>query len=244
MPARQERTASLTSNRGSFTLHAMFSVWRLLSATGSPAAVCFAWLFLLRSCSITGGTEATPRPFDAAFVRLSASEVAALPLATHFSAPMGAENGALTYNAQPFRIRRHLGDDLNGIGGWNSDLGDPVCASGAGRVVYAGVPSEGWGNMVVLAHRVPDAASPRGWRVYQTVYAHLETVLVRHGETVPRGRRLGTVGTAGGRYLAHLHFEVRESLSVYPGPGYSDAPLDRVSPESFLIEHGLPSSPE
>jgi hypothetical protein len=46
------------------------------------------------------------------------------------------------------------------------------------------------------------------------------------------------VGTAGGRYLAHLHFEIRESRSVYPGPGYSDHPLDRVSPATFQKERG------
>lgn len=176
-------------------------------------------------------------PFDAAFLRLDAGEVSGLPLAARFEMPMGTELGGLTYNAQPFRTTRHLGDDLNGIGGWNSDQGDPVYASGTGRVIYAGVPSDGWGNMVILGHRVPDGSSPQGYRVMQTVYAHLESILVKCGETVPRGKMLGTVGTANGRYLAHLHFEVRESLSVYPGMGYSDEPQDRVSPEAFVKEH-------
>ena len=146
------------------------------------------------------------QPFDAAFVRLSAAEVAALPLAVQFDPPLGGEQGALTYDAQPFRTTRHLGDDLNGIGGWNSDLGDPVFASGTGRVVYAGVPGEGWGNMVILAHRVPEAAATGGDAVYLSVYAHLEKILVKAGELVPRGRQLGTVGTANGHYFAHtLH---------------------------------------
>ena len=182
------------------------------------------------------------RPFDAAFVRLSAEEVAALPTAVRFEAPTGAEHGALTYNAQPFRTTRHLGDDLNGIGGWNSDLGDPVYASGTGRVIYCGVPSEGWGNMVILGHRVPEPGAPSGFRVIETVYAHMETVLVKSGETVQRGQKIGTVGTANGHYLAHLHFEVRESRSVYPGAGYSDAGLDRVSPEQFIAAHSPPEA--
>lgn len=177
-------------------------------------------LFLLNFCEHTP-SEKTPAhpPFDAAYLRLTPAEVASLPLAVRFEAPMGSEQAALTYNAQPFRVTRHLGDDLNGIGGWNSDLGDPVYAAATGKVIYAGWPSDGWGNMVVLAHRVPDASAPEGWRVYQAVYAHLDKILVQHGAVVPRGAKLGTVGTAGGRYLAHLHFEIRESRSVYPGPG-------------------------
>ncbi len=185
-------------------------------------------------CSCGREREAASLPFDAAFVRLSAEESAALPLAVSFQSPMGGEQGALVYNAQPFRTTRHLGDDLNGIGGWNSDLGDPVFAAGAGRVIYSGVPGPGWGNMIILAHRVPEADGPQ---VYQTIYAHLEKRLVQHGETVKRGQIIGSVGTAEGRYLAHLHFEVRRSRSVYPGLGYADAPLDRVSPDAFVRAH-------
>src|SRR3954469_23064323 len=138
---------------------------RLFSATlglsGSILLISSVWLWLLRGCDPGEHREAAViPPFDAAFVRLSPAEVASLPLAMHFVAPMGAENGALTYNARPFRSSRHLGDDLNGIGGWDSDLGDPVYASGDGRVVYTGNPSEGWGKMMMLAHRVPDADMP------------------------------------------------------------------------------------
>jgi hypothetical protein len=177
------------------------------------------------------------RPFDAAFIRLSPLEVAALPLAVRFDPPLGSEDGALTYNAQPFRTTRHLGDDLNGIGGWNSDFGDPVYAAGAGKVVYSGVPSEGWGKMLIIAHRVPKHAASNEYRLFQTVYAHMDRVLVKEGDLVKRAQSIATVGSAAGKYFAHLHFELRESGSVYPGAGYSDAALDRVSPESFIREH-------
>lgn len=174
------------------------------------------------------------RPFDPAFHRLSPIEVARLPLATRFDVPMGSEHGALTYNAQPFRINRHLGDDLNGIGGLNSDLGDAVYASGFGRVVYAGVPGPGWGKMIILAHRMREED---GTKVIQTVYAHLDQILVKPDQMVQRGEKIGTVGTADGQYLAHLHFEVREGPYVNPSVGYADAPLNRVSPELFLKMH-------
>jgi hypothetical protein len=197
----------------------------------------FALALLLGSCGPRQEQGVALPPFDAAFARLSPEEIVLLPLATSFEMPMGGEQGALVYNAQPFRTTRHLGDDLNGVGGWNSDLGDPVYAAGNGRVIYSGVPGPGWGNMIILAHRVPDAESARGWRIYQTVYAHLETRLAGTGDQVRRGAKIGTVGTANGRYFAHLHFEVRRSTSVYPGLGYADAPLDRVSPETFLAAH-------
>jgi peptidase M23-like protein len=177
----------------------------------------------------------TSKPLDPAFVRLTPCEVATLPLATRFDMPMGSEHGALTYNARAFRIERHLGDDLNGIGGGNSDLGDVVYAAGAGRVVYAGSPGPGWGKMILIAHRLPDGdeAGP----VVQTMYAHLESIRVRTGENVQRGDEIGTVGTAEGAYLAHLHFEVRVGPYVNPGQGYADTPLNRVAPEQFIRAH-------
>ncbi len=176
-------------------------------------------------------------PFDPAFLRLTPIEIATLPLAVRFDAPMGSQAGALTYNARPFRIARHLGDDLNGIGGGNSDKGDPVYAVGEGRVVYLGEPGQGWGKMLILAHRVMDLERPEQEKVVQTVYAHLETFLVKGGQEVRRGMPIGTVGTANGAYLAHLHFEIREGPYVNPGPGYADAPLNRVSPEKFLLQY-------
>ena len=179
----------------------------------------------------------TPKPLDPAFLRLSPMEVAMLPLAVRFDPPMGSEHGALTYNAQPFRVTRHLGDDLNGIGGQNSDFGDPVYAAGAGKVVYAGVPGEGWGKMIILAHRLPESMDGSQATVVQTVYAHLEESWVRTDQLVQRGEQIGTVGTADGQYLAHLHFEVRQGPYVNPGVGYADSALNRVSPEKFLADH-------
>ena len=173
--------------------------------------------------------------FDPAFIRLSALEIAQLPLAIRFDQPMGSEHGALTYNAQRFRLNRHLGDDLNG--GLNSDLGDPVYAAGFGRVVYAGEPDPSWGKMIILAHRVPDPENSAKVRVIQTVYAHLQEMFVRPDQLIQRGEKIGTVGSADGRYLAHLHFEVRDGPYVNPGVGYASSPLNRLSPESFILQH-------
>jgi murein DD-endopeptidase MepM/ murein hydrolase activator NlpD len=104
-------------------------------------------------------------------------------------------------------------------------------------VVYHGIPSDGWGNMLILAHRVTDTSAPCGYRLFETVYAHMQAILVDYGAEVERGQLIGKVGTANGKYFAHLHFEVRESRSIYPGAGYADAPLDRVSPDAFIAMH-------
>lgn len=164
-------------------------------------------------------------------------ELAKAPRATRVDFPMGSEFGALTYNAQPFQENRHLGEDLNGIGGQNSDLGDPVYAASAGLVIFAGPASEGWGNVVILQHR--DAES----RPFQTFYGHLDSISQRVGARVDRGSQLGTVGTANGRYLAHLHFEWRDAVNLGVGPGYSPFAMGRRDGEGALKAlRGAPES--
>lgn len=178
-------------------------------------------------------------PFDPALVRLSPVEVASLPLAVRFDHPLGSAHGALTYDAQPFLLNRHLGSDLNGIGGGNTDLGDPVYAAGDGRVIFAGDGGAGWGLMVIVAHRLgePGAPLPLPPRVVQTVYAHLQSFSVEPLQVVTRGQKIGAVGTGGGLYFAHLHFEVREGTVVNPAEGYANQPLNRLPPEPFLEQH-------
>jgi len=46
-------------------------------------------------------------------------------LADAFDYPVGKPDAKQYYNAQPFGKNYHLGDDWNGKGGGNTDLGDP-----------------------------------------------------------------------------------------------------------------------
>ena len=65
------------------------------------------------------------------------------------------------------------------------------------------------------------AYEENGVRKYvQSYYGHVETMLVRPGDDVRRGQQIATVGTANGAYLAHLHFEMREFITPFVGPGY------------------------
>jgi murein DD-endopeptidase MepM/ murein hydrolase activator NlpD len=171
---------------------------------------------------------------DHRFHFLRAWESAQIPRATRFDPPLGSEHGGLVYNAQKFwemnekRGGHHTGDDLNGIGGMNTDLGDPIFSTADGLVVYAGEPSPGWGNIVVVAHTAPDG------QPLQSMYAHLHRIDVAIGDLVPRGGRVGLVGTANGYYPAHLHFEMRTSDGVDIGAGYAMHPLNRLDPTATI----------
>ena len=172
---------------------------------------------------------------DHRFHFLSPWDAARIPVSDRFDPPMGSEHSALVYNAQKFwemnekRGGHHTGDDLNGIGGMNTDLGDPVFAVADGLVIFAAESTPGWGNIVVVAHRTPGGGAP-----IHSMYAHLERIEVKAGSLIARGDRLGTVGTANGYYPAHLHFEMRASDGVDIGAGYAMYPLNRLDPMGTL----------
>lgn len=197
------------------------------------------------------GPELTrPVEVDPEFRFPSPLDLVSLPTATRFDFPLGNENGAMTYNAQHFTENRHLGDDLNGIGGENSDLGDPIFAVADGRVLLARDGGPGWGNVLIVVHAYLDPPSPNaspartsgaageGERKYiQSFYGHVKKILVRVGDDVRRGQQIAMVGTANGRYLAHLHFEMREFMTPFIGPGYRDDPRGWIDPTAFIRAH-------
>src|SRR5437763_167204 len=175
-----------------------------------------------------------PKSIDPAFQISSPLELESIPTALHFDFPLGNENGAMAYNAQHFTDNKHLGDDLNGIGGENSDLGDPIYAVADGRVVLAREGGPGWGNIVILLHAYLEA----GERKYvESYYAHVQDMLVHPGEIVKRGQQIATVGTANGRYFAHLHFEMREFTTPFIGPGYRQDTRGWLDPTKFVEAH-------
>lgn len=153
--------------------------------------------------------------------RTSASAVPACP----FVMPVSPPNGAGYYDAQPFGRNHHLGADWNSLRGGDSDLGTFVFAVSDGVVTAADDHGGGWGNVIRIQHGC-------GERV-ESLYAHLDRVYVVRGARVARGQPIGTIGNAGGRYLAHLHFEIRERWMPLGG-GYA---LDRtgyVDPTDYI----------
>ncbi len=79
----------------------------------------------------------------------------------------------------------------------SADRGDPVIATANGTVTSA-QRAGAYGNMVVIDHGFGIA----------TRYAHLDSFLVKPGDTVQRGDVIGRAGTTGRSTGTHVHYEV------------------------------------
>jgi len=91
--------------------------------------------------------------------------------------------------------------------------GAPVKAADGGFVTLAGGGwNGGYGNQVVIDHG----------NGFVTLYAHLNTIFVKAGETVAAGQQIGTVGNTGNSTGPHLHFEIR--YQGYPRNPYNYLP--------------------
>jgi len=98
--------------------------------------------------------------------------------------------------------RRHDGLDFP------VPYGTRVGAAGRGTTIYADYNYGGYGNLVVIQHRLG----------FTTWYAHLSSITSWVGEQVVGGTRIGYVGSTGYSTGPHLHFEVRRY----------DTPIDPV----------------
>ena len=94
-----------------------------------------------------------------------------------------------------------FGED-NGTGGKGIDIegivGDPVLATGPGKVVYAGSGLIGYGKIIIVKHS----------EKYLSAYAHNSELYVREGEQVEQGQRISAMGRGPGSQPL-LHFEIR-----------------------------------
>lgn len=78
--------------------------------------------------------------------------------------------------------------------------GAPVRAADRGTVIRAGWNTQGYGNLVIIDHRID----------YVTLYGHLGEVYVTEGQIVGVGDLIGAVGSTGNSTGPHLHFEIRD----------------------------------
>jgi peptidoglycan hydrolase-like protein with peptidoglycan-binding domain len=110
--------------------------------------------------------------------------------------------------------RRHSGLDFP------VNFGTLVEASGVGTTVFAGRNTGGYGNLVVIQHRLG----------YTTWYAHLSRITTWVGERVQGGTRIGYVGSTGNSTGPHLHWEVRlNNVPIDPIPYLLAGTASRVN---------------
>ncbi len=98
------------------------------------------------------------------------------------------------YRKDPFHgdYRMHKGVDLSG------PTGEPIYATGNGKVVEVVHDFFGYGNFVMVDHGFG----------YKTRYAHLTKANVTTGRIVKRGEVIGFMGNTGRSKGPHLHYEV------------------------------------
>lgn len=150
-----------------------------------------------------------------ALLLLPADAEVKLQLADGFDYPVGKPDAAGYYKARGMRLRPpvHFGEDWNGRGGGDTDLGDPIYSIADGVVTFAYQLKGGWGRCILIRHAYRDQKSGK-IKFIDSQYAHLKSMNVKTGEKVKRGQKIGTLGGNAGMYPAHLHFEMRHSLNI------------------------------
>jgi murein DD-endopeptidase MepM/ murein hydrolase activator NlpD len=152
-------------------------------------------------------------------------------IANQFDYPVGKPDSKGYFNAQKFGKNNHLGDDWNGLGGGNSDLGDPIYAIASGYVTFAKDHNPSWGNVIRIVHFLPDG------KQVESLYAHCNEILVSENQWVSVGDKIGTIGNAHGRYKAHLHLELRSEVGLSIGKGYDSNTEGYLDPTEFIDSH-------
>ena len=116
------------------------------------------------------------------------------------------------------QVRAHRGID------YAARTGTPVVASGNGKVIKAGY-SKYNGNYVFISHGTQ----------YVTKYLHLNKKLVKTGQKVKQGDKIGTVGSTGRVTGAHLHYEFLVN-GVHRNPKTVKLPKSEPLPRSELAK--------
>lgn len=186
-------------------------------------------VLLLNCCAIKPSiTTADPTP-QAAPIQQTVADSFAYPIGKKERSTQ-KRDGDEWFNALDFGEDDHLGEDWNKNTGGNTDCGEPVFAAANGSIAYASDAGPGWGNVIIVTHRLADGSS------VQTLYGHLREIVKAKGEVKKRDL-IGKVGNANGRYLCHLHFELREAGSPMwnqAGGGYAADRKGWLDPSDFI----------
>jgi Peptidase family M23 len=161
------------------------------------------------------------------------SRTVSIPLADGFDFPVGKPNATSYYKARGFTQNGHRGEDWNGKGGGNTDLGDPVYSTADGVIVFSQDIRQGWGNMIIIRHALRDVDGQIV--MVDSLYGHLDKRLGKKDQVVKKGEVIGTIGTNYGMYAAHLHFEIHKNLEMGPNrTGYAATYANYYNPTPYI----------
>ena len=111
------------------------------------------------------------------------------------------------YRTDPFTgVRRmHYGIDIA------NRTGTDVRSTMSGTVVVIADQPMGYGKYIVIRHD----------RGFQSLYGHLDTILVTKGQRISQGQKIGRMGSTGRSTGSHLHFSLyKNNVPVNPLSGY------------------------
>ncbi|NKI26875.1 M23 family metallopeptidase [Arenibacter sp. 6A1] len=101
--------------------------------------------------------------------------------------------------------KKHYGIDLA------APSGTKVHATASGTIKELGYSPKGYGIYIVMRHRFG----------FETIYGHLEKVLVHKGETIAQHQIIGTLGNTGNSTGYHLHYEIlKNKEKIDPRPSF------------------------
>ncbi len=126
-------------------------------------------------------------------IEMLASIPAILPVSLKEAHQVSSSYG---YRMHPIykTMKFHAGMDFTGA------IGTPIYATGNGLVVESQF-DKGYGRHVIIDHGFS----------YKTMYAHMEKIVVKKGQTVKRVDVIGYLGNTGLSTGPHLHYEVRKN---------------------------------
>lgn len=141
-----------------------------------------------------------------------------------FRFPCGNLINTNYYISQKFNnFRGHLGIDINGINGCNTDLGDTIYASANG-IVHSSLTDyqDSYMGYFAILHQYEN-------KLIQFIYLHCDTVFVLETSNVVEDQPIALIGNVGTK-CAHLHLEITSDTSIsWVGYGKPDNylnPLD------------------
>lgn len=111
--------------------------------------------------------------------------------------------------------RSHAGVDIA------ASYETPIYAIASGKVTVASYSSDGYGNKVVIQHKV-------NGKVYTALYGHMSSIATRVGSQVDKNTVIGYVGSTGRSYGNHLHLNICTGVKSCISRG------DTVDPGSYV----------